>query len=202
MNADPYYPEARERFVEDVAEHQVEVLHDDGTYRHIVCKEPGSSFYWFELITSPWQLTIRGDMGCYVFSRIHDMFDFFGDRARAVGDYINPGYWTQKLESTNRQGVEDFSQQAYLKWLADNWEDRRDDYGQAARNTILNAMYEELTDADSHESAMEVLDGFDVEGYVFTDTWEHHFTDYDSHYLWCLNAIVWCIEKYRAAAAA
>ena len=81
------YSEIRERMLSATADHKLTILHNDGLYRHIRFKNPKSIFYWFDLITWPGVLVFKGDMGCYVFSRLDDMFEFF------TGPTINPGYW-------------------------------------------------------------------------------------------------------------
>ncbi len=80
------------RFKKDVSEHQMNVIKNEGVYRHLTFQKPGTSVYYFEIITTPGLLTINGDMGTYVFSRLHDMFEFFGDKQG-----INPSYWGEKL---------------------------------------------------------------------------------------------------------
>ncbi len=64
-------------FLEAVAKHEMHVLHEDGLYRHIRFKKPGTSCMHFDLITYPGYLVYSGDMGCYVFSRLPDMFELF-----------------------------------------------------------------------------------------------------------------------------
>lgn len=87
---------AKTRFDADTTKHQMTVLHDDGLYRHLLFKEPGSSFYWFEVITYPGALTLGGDMGTWTFRRTEDMFEFFRDGRGLTR--INPGYWGEKLQ--------------------------------------------------------------------------------------------------------
>ena len=86
-------------FLDDVKNHQISIIKDDGLHRFIRFKRPDSTSYWFDLITWPGFLCISGDCGTYVFSRTEDMFDFFKMRD---GDFnkkkdrllnINPRYW-------------------------------------------------------------------------------------------------------------
>ena len=83
------------RFLLDTAFHRLEIIRDDGLYRHLRMKQPGTSCYYFDIITWPGYLTVTGDMGTWTFSRIADMFDFFGPWQ----DGINTGYWSEKLEA-------------------------------------------------------------------------------------------------------
>lgn len=86
-----------ERFQSETATHQMTVLHDDGLYRHIRFSSPESSFCWFDLITWPGNLAIKGDMGAFMFARDPDMFAFFRAKAGWNMGRINPDYWAEKL---------------------------------------------------------------------------------------------------------
>ncbi|MBM0203232.1 hypothetical protein JNW90_09010 [Micromonospora sp. STR1s_5] len=92
--------ELANRFKRDTANHAMTVLHDDGLYRHLRLADPKSSFYWFEIITWPGSLTVRGDCGGFMFSRISDMFEFF--RSNGNTHRINPGYWAEKMPDGGR----------------------------------------------------------------------------------------------------
>jgi hypothetical protein len=77
--------------------HEMTVLHDEGLYRHLRFKSPDASWHWFDLITWPGCLTVRGDFGDgYTFARVPDMFEFFRDSSWKRG--INPTYWAEKLD--------------------------------------------------------------------------------------------------------
>lgn len=82
------------RFLMDTAFHRLEIIRDDGLYRHLRMQQPGTSNYYYDVITWPGYLTVTGDMGTWTFSRIADMFDFFG----AWEGGINTHYWSEKLE--------------------------------------------------------------------------------------------------------
>ena len=64
-------------FLKDVAQHEMSVLLDNEIYRHVRFFRPGTNCYSFELITGPGYLLYRGDMGCFEFERMYDMFEFF-----------------------------------------------------------------------------------------------------------------------------
>ncbi|STU51511.1 Uncharacterised protein [Klebsiella pneumoniae] len=66
------------RFLIDTAFHRLEIIRDDGLYRHLRMQQPETSCYYYDVITWPGYLTVTGDMGTWTFSRIADMFDFFG----------------------------------------------------------------------------------------------------------------------------
>lgn len=77
-----------QRFLNDVANHEMIIIRDDGVNRHVRFKRPNSSCMYFDLITWPGHLCYTGDMGSYVFRRLEDMFEFFRtDRNDTASDY-------------------------------------------------------------------------------------------------------------------
>lgn len=98
--------EVADRFRQDTANHELKILHDDGLHRHLLLRNPRSSEYWFEIVTWPGSLTIRGDVGDgYTFSRERDMFPFFRNEYGG----INPHYWAEKLGG-GRRSVKEYSE--------------------------------------------------------------------------------------------
>jgi hypothetical protein len=103
-----------ERFQQETAGHQMTILHEDGLYRHVRFAPPTSSFCWFDLVTWPGTLAIKGGMGTFVFSRDTDMFAFF--RATRPGS-INADYWAEKLPG-GRDSAREYSEDALRVELA------------------------------------------------------------------------------------
>jgi len=102
----------KEQFQKDVADHRMQIIRDDGVYRHVRFQQPGSSDMYFDLITWPGCLCYTGDMGTYVFQRTTDMFEFF--RRPAHCRYtIDVRYWAEKVEagdkSSRGDGIKEFS---------------------------------------------------------------------------------------------
>lgn len=97
-----------DRFPKDTAGHRMTVLHDDGLYRHLRFNAPGTSFYWFDLVTWPGTLVVNGDCGSFTFSRVEDMFTFFRSNGNSAG--INPGYWSEKLPTNGRDAARQYSE--------------------------------------------------------------------------------------------
>jgi hypothetical protein len=101
-----------ERFQRDIAEHKMRIIREDGMYRHIRFAQPGTNCMSFELITWPGHLCYTGDMGTYVFERLHDMFEFFrrGEHNRYS---IDMRYWAEKVtagdKSSRDNGILEFS---------------------------------------------------------------------------------------------
>lgn len=186
-----------ESFAADVINHTLTIVRDDGVHRHIQLKKPGSWTYGFELITWPGGLLYVGDMGCFVFRRLHDMFVFF----RSPNGGINPGYWSEKLEAVDRCGghlefsearfraavVERFRDFLRARWPLDGIADLKADiraellcFGNDER-AAFNAAYE----FDSHGMRFDVSE-------MSCDVFTYRF-------IWCCRALVWAINKYDDA---
>lgn len=185
-------------FARDTAEHQMTVLHEDGLYRHVRFRRPNGSFYWFDLITWPNNLTINGDMGCWTFSRVEDMFDFF------AGSRINPSYWDEKVRGGTP--VEEFSERLFKEAVLDHINDYAADH-RGLKEAVEEEIFAEL---DGHEeTARQLLDHFRFDGqargivdgltFRFEDTWEWRLKEHSYHFLWCCFAIQWGVNLHRAA---
>ena len=195
-----------ERFQRDTDKHQMTTLLDQGTYRHLLFKEPGTGFYWFELITAPGILTITSDMGTYSFRRIDDMFRFFG---WGTDSYINLRYWGEKLASISTEGYKTHSAERFTEWVNDDWKDRLDEFTPAQRVKIRAAIdnhffsdWSEFNLEFGEESYRALNEFPEVEGFEYTDAWECNWDDYNYHFIWCCHAIRWGIGQYRREAAA
>lgn len=211
----------QERFLSDVARHEMTIQRDDGVYRHITFQRPGSSSYRFDLVTWPGHLAYSGDMGCYVFSRLEDMFEFFRTdrkhRDPAKGLAINLGYWSQKLISVSgnrhRAEVMEFCEKKFnrilireylIPWIRDT---RYQTTGEERRE-LWDAVISEVIGAPSddggvrkqcaaHDFRHRVNEDLVFE---FHDLFEYNFiTDYDFYFVWCCYALAWGVEKYDEA---
>ncbi len=188
-----------ESFSKDVAGHEMNVQHSDGIYRHVRFKQPGSSNMWFDLVTWPGFLTISGDMGCWTFARLPDMFNFFRDDKLR----INASYWSEKLQHGNhggRDGAKVYDDETYrarlLSQLSEHYGFEGDDLA-------------ELTEAVKDEV---LTDDFEWRVKIAAAEFTHHFADgrkfqfdtcdlpdgmeYSCHLIWCLYAIVWGIQQW------
>lgn len=88
--------EARERFATDAEGATMTVLKDDGLYRHLRFDFPRASWRWCEVVTWPHMVVLRGDLGCWSFSRVEDMFGFFREPSEDVAR-IDPVHCAEKL---------------------------------------------------------------------------------------------------------
>lgn len=53
-----------EQFSTDVKDHQLTIIKDDGLYRHLLVKKPGTIESHYEIITWPGQIWYRQAMRC------------------------------------------------------------------------------------------------------------------------------------------
>ncbi|MBT8163072.1 MULTISPECIES: hypothetical protein [Arthrobacter] len=193
-----YHPEALRRFNDDTAEHEMEILLDQDVYRHLRFKKPGTGMYYFDIITTPGLLTIRGDMGTYVFSREHDMFPWFN------GSYVNAQYWGEKLQAIDKQcGYREHDESLFRQYIFEDFWERRDEYEEAAAiwAEIREGILGRWVDRGSASACWELMDGFKSHGFTYSDAWEHSFEKYTFHYLWCCHAILSGIKHYFEAKA-
>lgn len=208
------YSCTEDQFFKDVGQHAMTVLRDDGVHRHIRFKRPESGTYWFDLITWPGVLCIDGDMGTYVFKRLHDMFEFFRTDRRDFnfnqhGLSINPGYWGEKLASLSiyGEGFKQFSEDMFrdaVKSEFDAWVESEE-----PSDDVKAALWEELEDRvlscasdGAHEAVRAAMDFEPEDGEVtfeMRDFWDHRLEDYTFHFIWCCYAIAWGVKAYDEA---
>lgn len=114
---------------------------------------PGTNSYSFNLITGPGFLLYRGDMGCFEFERLHDMFVFFRNNKpeyhlkHGMTVPINEHYWSEKLEAIDKNGgYQRYSETLFLErieeltvnYLDDNPEIDKDDFRYEVKSDILS----------------------------------------------------------------
>lgn len=187
-----------DRFLKDIATHQLDVVLDNGLlYRHLRFRRPGSYCMGFDIITWPGYLAYCGDMGAYTFTRVEDMFTFFRDdrwRQGQPGLHINPGYWSQKCVAADRDdGITEYDADLFreriLEWLNDIEAD--DELRQAVHDEILP----HADDGEALACAAVYDFGFDGRN-PFQDFFEVNLRVYTLRFLWCCYALAWGIGKY------
>lgn len=195
---------AREDFARHIVGAEMRVIKDEGLHRHLHFRLP-SHHTWFDLLTWPGQLCITGDMPeALVFARTQDMFEFFHGNS-TPSHPINPQYWAEKLLIPGRaRAVESYDEDLYLakvrEWIAEHAEameaEEAADFRREAEADLLN---EEVLGHE--ETARGALDRFTHNGLRVHEPWEWSLKGWDWRYLWSCHAIVWGIERYRAAGA-
>jgi hypothetical protein len=217
-----------ETFLKDVSNHSMTVLLDNGVYRHISFSNNGSFNQQFDIVTWPEFLAYPGDMGCFVFSRVNDMFLFFRNDEDKKELKINPSYWGEKLQSVDRDGYhpgykeyspEKFKERVEEKvkeWIEEfegeydsdeeELETQRKEFARQLRNAVTDCVtgYADDGEYKAHESLQDFSFVYESNRftnshkYEFSDTWEWDLKDYTYRYIWCLYALVWGIQKYDA----
>lgn len=195
-----YHPKALRRFNNDTAEHEMEVLLDQDVYRHLRFKKPGTGMYYFDIITWPGNLAIKGDMGTYVFAREHDMFLWFN------GSYVNAGYWGEKLQAIDRQcGFREHDEALFKTYIIEDFWERREEYtpedAKEIWERIRDGILSDYEYRGSRDVCIDLIRDFRVAGFEFSDPWEASWEDYTPQFLWCCHAILSGIKHYFEAKA-
>lgn len=170
-------------------DHVLTVLRDDGLYRHLRVGKPGTRIYQFDLVTWPGFLYVGGDIEDYVFSRVADMFDFFGGSAE-----INRPYWAEKLQAkASRPKIHTReSVLAQLTWCVDTYcED-------APRKAVLHDAVAEAV------RRFDLYTGGEIAAYHAVDFLYNHEDDDVSEFfrdICELDLTEWCVHYERALRA-
>ena len=191
-----------ERFARDIATHQMEVRHEDGVYRHVVFKRPGTICMSFSLVTFPGRLVYTGDMGTFVFERTHDMFEFFGHGG--FKREPNFGYWHEKLTAVDQSGSMENDVDKFRENLEEyETDDLTDDQREAVKEFIESVVctFEEEGPKVAYKEVYEFsLDhGPKNRLQFFQDFFERSDMVYTLRYEWACHAIQWGIAQYVAA---
>lgn len=183
-------------FLKDVAAHEMTVMAENEVHRHVRFRKPGTYNMYFDLITWPGHLAYSGDMGCFVFARLPDMFEFF--RGKDEGPLeINTGYWSEKLEAVNKHGgAREYSPDLFCEHVR-RWLDEREASAldrEEAEDEVLSAAH------DGMHAAYSAAMGFKgTDGMRFTDFYECNSEEYTYHFVWCCYALAWGIRQFDAA---
>ena len=209
----------KEQFLKDVAQHHLKILREDGVYRHLRFQEPGTVCMHFDLITWPGYLCYTGDMGTFVFKRLHDMLEFFRPSERAAEDPfrgIDRRYWHEKLEGADRgEGAKEFVPDAFRREITNQRRRLLVKHGRDLTKEQRQDLWDELgelEDKAEEGEARAMVSAYDwshavwergevskrirLDTYDFPDckTWTHRFE-------WCCFAIRWGVMTYDRAKA-
>jgi hypothetical protein len=197
----PTYPEyLTEKFARETKDFRLEVLQDDGMYRHLVFCSPKTMLGNFNLTTWPGYLHIGGDRDGFTFSRLPDMFEFF----RLHGsNQINPDYWQEKI-TDGRERAKEYSRELMEQRI---WEDVRHAYQiRCAPEGLAKAVQEKLIEGcdeslEAWDTAYQAVDAFSHDGFHFYDICEWSCAAYNYHFLMSCHAVAAIISAYDAAKA-
>ena len=201
------YQLTEQSFLKDVADCQMHILMDNGLYRHIRFKRPDTGCYHFDIVTYPSYLVYSGDMGCFVFSRLPDMFQFFrvdGEHLRdgqTLG--INPDYWSEKLQAVDKgDGYKEYSQEKFEQ-IVNEYVDEYIEDAELRDSQIAVGLREAVGDevincGESQQDAYDAASNFSHGDFEFRDFWERDLTEYTHRFIWCCYALAWGIKQYDA----
>ncbi|MGX9740998.1 hypothetical protein [Pseudocitrobacter corydidari] len=209
--------ETDSRMLIDTAYHRLEIIRDDGVYRHLRMQRPGTSCYYYDIITWPGYLTVTGDMGTWTFSRVYDMFNFFGGW---TGE-INTHYWSEKLEAGAGCSARDLLAQEYdheafcrslkesmSEYLEDSEDDLSEDDDWDDEDDTPDSDKAKVREAVRELCRGEFSNDWEAYQAVYEADWPERwsawdvcdgltFKTYTSHFRWILFAITWAISKYH-----
>ena len=209
-------PVTEESFLRSVSGHVMTILEEDGVHRRIRFSKPDSSDMHFYLVTWPGYLCYCGDMGTFVFQRLHDMFAFFRKEspqnvsAPDLGKlFINTGYWGAKCVAVDSvDGIREYSPDSFRnvvnEWLAEQLEDEED---AGLKEELTAAVADDLLSCaeDGEAAARSAVGNFCFNWFSRTfeiaDFWEATLTVKTHRFLWCCYAIAWGIQKFDEAKA-
>lgn len=172
----------KSRIANDLKDHVVTALRNDGLYRHYRCAKPKDSSMSFEVITWPGALCYTGDMGDYLFQRTNDMIAFMR------GSCMSYCYVAEKCVAYGREGIKEFSAIEMERELA-----------QVVAEADSDEIEDAIEKADEIRSAAEDGEYYAIEAMRDSDLWDcadmPSCEDYTFHFLWCLHAMKWFCER-------
>lgn len=197
--------ETWDRFHEETKDHVMQVLLNEGLYRHVRFANPRTGAYWFELITTPNNLLFRGDGESFAFSREIDMFDFFRSGINKDGTLgTNPHYWSEKL-TTTREAVRGYSKEIVKEYLDQMLADMCDPAFPAETQPELAAKLRKSWVEADEWGYLETFQDFTnwlsehEEETGWGEPWEWPHQDFDWWFLWACCGIVWGIDQFLKA---
>lgn len=175
------------------ANHVIEVLHEDGLYRHYRCGKPGDSNMSFNIVTFPGRLIVCGDIGDMAWERCPDMLEWAKNAVHSTG-YFQEKTW-QCIES------KEFTEEAAI--AAMRWQheaivgdlDESDEADVVARQEADEQLAEFISLAGEGEHEF-------MNAYVDSDWYDGEFPtieDYTREFLRCREAVRWFLKNYKPA---
>lgn len=207
----------KEQFLKEVTNHRLTILREDGVYRHLRFSKPGTTCMSFDIITWPGYLCYCGDMGTFVFRRLHDMLEFFRPSESAAKDpfrWIYWRHWHEKLEGADRgSGAIEFDPDAFRREITVQrrklFSSHGRDLSKHQREELwgdLGELRDKADDGESramcsaHDWEHSIWERGSIKKVLRLDTrefpeckrWTHRFE-------WCCFALRWAVMTYDAA---
>lgn len=195
--------QARERFIKDVAEHEMTVIKDDGLYRHLRFAKPGTGMYAFEIVTWPGYIAITGDMRSMTMSRVEDMVSFVGSNSDDLR--IDFRYWDEKVVSNEGKSLvwsSDVLREYLEKALESHCEYHEEHIGGPKAEEWWKSLEDDILSVSEEfgkeHDQMRAL--FEYSGPVnLGDSWEWNPRVWDYSFLWRCFALRWGANMYLAS---
>lgn len=189
--------EVKNQFAEDIAQHQMYVVRDDG-YTHRRLRASNGSFQFaFDIGTMPGLLAVHGDLGSFMFACQGDPFTMFRS------ENINPYYWASKAVAG---ATHEYSEDVYRQLVIEATEQSlgHDDLEELDETDVATAgrawatVNLQLLEAGSTETeARAALESWDAHAIADTrgsEEWD--LRDYTRNFLRCCHAIRVAVAAY------
>lgn len=182
MNPSSLEQQIRELSDQSFSGHKMTLELHAGMFRSWLCKNPGSSAYWFRITTIPGSLIITGDLGTMVVGRENDMLPW------VRGCIDSTDYFAGKCQDTKTRV---FSETSLREWLAEQITEM-EACPHSDASGVLDTLHSALSESSEHgpdwfyEELQDVFEGSEP------PSW----TDWDSQFLWRRDAIRWFIREY------
>jgi len=190
-----------DQFLDDIANHKMQVIRDDGVNRHLRFSKPGTMCMHFDILTWPGYLCYTGDMGTYVFKRTTDMLEFFRAGRNGKPYRIDFRYWAQKVEAADKSdGLDAFSAEKFKAEVRDYFDQATEEWSAKRKAALWEAIESDVigrVEDDGEGAAWVALRDFNHDGFRFDD-WERSCKEYSHRFLWCCHALEWAIRAYDA----
>ena len=184
----------KENFLDDVKNHKMSVMLNNGLHRHLRFRTNNSFIHSFDVVTYPHHLVISGDMGTYVFSRLEDMFEFFHyDREP------NFHYWAEKLKAGIHEEYSEEKLRKNVNYHLDEFLSYNNDITEDDKNQILSDVEDLLNGQDhtfEHVVINELMDFHSLGYNIFEDFYQYDNNELTYHYQWCCYAIQHAIKEF------
>ncbi len=195
--ADYHYPKVYKQLLGFVEKHEMKIFHEYGLYRHLRFKSPGTGIGYFDLVTWPGSLAIRGDIGeGFIFTREQDMIPWFHTDAPG---HINPQYWSEKLDRGTREVRRVFSEEKFETYLKSQVEEFAATHGQDLEEVREHVELEgQLEHVGDNEQRPLIHGQPQLRRQAY---WDESLIDSvgpgsscDHHFLLACHAILWGVE--------
>lgn len=161
-----------------LANHTVEVMLEQGVYRHYYCAQPGTGNMSFSVFTLPGRLIVSGDIGDLCVERVYDMFTWAWTSVRDVSYFEEKAWRCIKTKDFDRQVAHDA-----LKWIYDCHVDGATPEERRKHDEISRDLMRLLDDEHELRQAYYESDWFDGD--------PPSFDDYTHEFLRCRFALRW-----------